>query len=231
MKEINQWEQNSIKKIQKAANDAREQLLNLLGTATNNDVSTTLEPFVKELTTARDDDAFVETDLQLWTTKLNKLKDDFNASKTILIKRDAYSGRTFIHPILTIAIPHDFFGYSLGNIEIEDNEYVIKQGFLPPAGSARTMNEYSFGCHQFRFMIENLQTNYDRKWIFFGIVSKATAVPTQSYTAPTVYGWAGRNEFFYNGGKSVDSQSYESDMEKNDILQLYSSIVVGKRFD
>jgi len=219
MKEIDQWEQKSIEKIQKAAKDARKQLLNLLGTITDN-VTPMLESLTKELTKARDDDTFVETDLQVWTMKLNQLKKDLNTPKTILVKEDTYSVMPFINPISTIAVPNDSFGHSVGNTDIEDNGYVIKQGFLPPAGSARTMGEYTFGCHQFRFKIENLQNTSDRKWIFFGIVSKETLVPTQSYTSPTAYGWAGLNEVFCNGVKSVGFKGYKSDMKKNDTLQL-----------
>jgi hypothetical protein len=219
MKEIDEWELKSIKKIQKAANDARKQLLNLLGTNTGT-VTTMLETLTKQLTKARDDNTFVETDLQVWTMKLNQLKQDLNTPKTIFMKEDAYSA-VAVALMYPISVPNDSFAHSVGNIQIEDNGYVIKQGILPPVGSARTTGEYTSGCHQFRFKIENIETNPEKKWIFFGIVSKATLVRTQSYTSPTACGWAGLNEVFCNGVKSVNFKGYRSDMEKNDTLQLF----------
>lgn len=122
--------------------------------------------------------------------------------------------------ISVIVQPNDVFWHPIGNIDVEHDGYVIRQGILPPAGSARTKTMYSRGCYRFIFEVEKAETISRRKWIFFGIISAHAPEETQSYKAPSVHGWAGSNKIYCNGIKSHHLDGYTSDIEKKDMIEL-----------
>ncbi|CAF4602712.1 unnamed protein product [Rotaria sp. Silwood2] len=72
LKQIDQWEKVSIRKIRQMAEEARVQVRKL----TN--LQTELHDLAEQLEKARIDDDYVETDLRTWTNMLQKLKDDIN---------------------------------------------------------------------------------------------------------------------------------------------------------
>src|ERR1700722_19496447 len=71
MKQINEWEPQSIVKIREAAADARAQLLEVIGSHTTT-VSEALGHLTQELIKARASDNFIETELKEWTEKLDR---------------------------------------------------------------------------------------------------------------------------------------------------------------
>ncbi|CAF4219052.1 unnamed protein product [Rotaria socialis] len=87
MKEINEWEKQSIEKIQLAAQDARQKVLNIISKHTDN-VIIALTSIKEQLSRARDDDDFFESDINEWKENLEKLKTDLNTPKAITIKFD-----------------------------------------------------------------------------------------------------------------------------------------------
>ncbi|CAF1222741.1 unnamed protein product [Didymodactylos carnosus] len=220
IQQIDQWEQNSIKKIQQSADDARQQVLNLLDLHID-EMGKTLESFTQQLAKARNNDNFVEADLEAWKMKLKKLESDLVAPETLRVEEDTDDFLPLITQIVISEVSNDIFEQSFGNIQIKDNGQVIEQGFLPPAGVIRTRNEYSVGCHQLRFKIENLSgSEKDKSWVFFGIVSNGASMQSKPYKAPTAYGWAGRNSVYCNGVKYIGLDGYTSDMEKGDTVVL-----------
>ena len=71
IKQIDDWEKESIIKIQQKAKEIREQLLNLT-TAHMVDLSKKLRNVSEKLKEGREHDSFVETDLQQWKTTIRK---------------------------------------------------------------------------------------------------------------------------------------------------------------
>src|SRR5579871_3599164 len=65
MKQIDEWEQQSIKKIRDVANDVRKQVHNLIKQHIT-ELAEDLTKIAQELRKAREDDDFYETDLQQW---------------------------------------------------------------------------------------------------------------------------------------------------------------------
>lgn len=219
MMEINNWEQESIQRIQRMANDARQDVTNLFNTKTTENTDA-LNHIGQQLMEARANEKFHEKNLREWKKELEKLNKTLHISNTISAIKDVTDLGQSIYPIAIINIPNDRFVNPMGNIEISGNGQLVEQGLLSPAGSIRTDGEYSDGRHQFRFLIENLGSNKHKRWIFFGIISKSTPVQIESYKAPSSYGWAGQNKVFRNGVQCDEYDDYKTNMKKNDIFAL-----------
>ncbi|CAF3643165.1 unnamed protein product [Rotaria sp. Silwood1] len=218
MKEIDEWEQQSMDKIRQVADDARKQLLSIIGKHMDN-IKISLGLLAEQLQKARTDDEFVETDIKEWKELLEKLKKEMNTPQEIKIQKDNNMA-TLIHKISINenSLIIDVFDRTDGNIRIEDNGRVIIHDQSVHDSAARGRCEYSSGQQRFRFKIEQLDGN---KWAFFGIVSKNAAIQRQSYYTLTTYGWAGRNQVYLNGVQNIGFGGYRSDMEVNDVLELF----------
>lgn len=83
--QIDQWERDSIIKIQKTAEEARHILLKYLPphitTAAEN-----LNKFTNQIRKSREDNDFFETDIQQWKEQLTILKEKLRAPANILIE-------------------------------------------------------------------------------------------------------------------------------------------------
>ena len=86
MKQIDQWEKQSVNKIKQVAENCREKLINF----TNGCLSkfeSKLNNLVRELKEIRDQDKFNEIDLNQMKTRLNKLNEEFDEPKDISIQQ------------------------------------------------------------------------------------------------------------------------------------------------
>ncbi|CAF3868788.1 unnamed protein product [Rotaria sp. Silwood1] len=218
MKQIDEWEQRSIEKIQQTANDARKHLLNVIEQHMDN-IKNSLTLLTQQLSKLRDDDAFLEIDIKEWKEKLTEFKKEMDAPETIKIRQDNNIS-SFISKILIDekSSATDIFERSDGKAQIEDNGSAIIHVYSTNHAPVRCKGEYSSGQHRFRFRIETLGNN---KWILFAIVSKDAAIIHYSYRTPTTYGWAGRNQVYLNGTCNSGFNGYKSDMEMNDTIEFY----------
>jgi hypothetical protein len=216
MKEIDDWEQESINKIHRAADDARKQLQNTISDHATK-LTEALSKIADELRKAREDDDFFETDLKQWIDKLDQLKKDLAHPPNIKIRQENNNVIPFIPKIIEVVSTKETFGQFVGNIQIEDSGQVIVNKQDSNSATVRCSGEYSSGQHRFRFKIEE----YANKWIFIGIVSKGVTMEATSYTSRSSYGWAGRDQVYLDGRKHNEFNGYKCDLEKNDILELF----------
>ena len=86
IKQIDQWEKESIRIIQQRANELRQELLQSTNNYTD-DLSKKLQRLSEKLREGRENNNFIETDLQVWKETLVHLKTDFTSPSTIFIKR------------------------------------------------------------------------------------------------------------------------------------------------
>jgi len=168
IKQIDAWEHNAIEKIHQAANEARKQLLTVANKHRTK-VADTLTLLTQELTDARDEDDYVETDLKEWTEKLEKLKIDLVAAQTINFGQDDDNNASLIPKIFTKDVSTDSFETWFGDIQITEHGNRILHGRTNQIGTVYSKNAYSSGQHNFRFQIEQLPTH---QGFVFGIVSK-----------------------------------------------------------
>jgi hypothetical protein len=216
MKQIDEWEQQYIDNIHRAADDARKKLRNTISEHTTK-VTRALTTIADELCKAREDDNFFETDLKKWMEKLDQLKKDLAHPPNIEILEENNGDIPFIAKILPVVLPKEAFRRLIGNIEIEARGQVIFKKQSNSYATARGNNEYVSGQHRFRFKIEEYHAN---KWIFIGIISKDVALQETSYNNRSSYGWAGSNQVYLDGAHHNGFNGYKSDIEKNDIVEL-----------
>ncbi|CAF4719956.1 unnamed protein product [Rotaria sp. Silwood1] len=121
-------------------------------------VSKKLNDLAERLRKARIDDDYVETDLQIWTIKLDKWKRYISAvSYSIHINEDPTNvliAKMYISSTIQQLDFEQRFGEVFGDINIEDNGRVIKHGTSECGNAyARTIGKYSQGKHKVQFII------------------------------------------------------------------------------
>jgi hypothetical protein len=213
MKQIDEWEQQSINKIHRAADDARKQLRNTINEHTTK-LTEALTNIADELRKGREDDNFFETDLKQWMDKLDQLKKDLAHPTNIKIRQE---DNNVIPKIIEVFPANETFGRSIEGIQIEDNGKVIVKKQANRHAGIRGSGEYVSGQYRFRFKIEEYSTN---KLIFIGILSKGVAMEPISFKSQSSYGWAGLNRVYRDGTHHDGFNGYKSDIEKNDIVEL-----------
>lgn len=216
---INTWEATSKAKIEEQANTGRKYVQALLCQKVKE-----MQPFddklSKELDQAMETQKFFENDLRTCEQNIQHFKAMFFEPNNILVTDDAYPEPGFIDRKTVIAIQKTKFGDASDSVRLgfDDEVISIKASFSD--GAARSIDKYTTGSHLFRLLIENLEQSVSRKWILFGVISASTPVQKQSYTSPSVYGWAGRDEVYLNGKKVTEYRNYISDFDKSDELNI-----------
>ena len=87
MQQIDQWERDSMNKIQKTAEEARQHLLKHT-TEYFNGMEVKLNKLTNQLRESRQENDFIETDLQEWKQQLNTLRDELSKPSTIRVTDD-----------------------------------------------------------------------------------------------------------------------------------------------
>jgi DNA repair exonuclease SbcCD ATPase subunit len=105
MKEIDDWERDSINKIQQAANEAR-QLLSKHINGHITEIEVQLNKLTDQLRQSRQDNDFVETDLNQWKEELHRLKEELTKPSSIRLQRDFAPLVTKINVDLPSEISH-----------------------------------------------------------------------------------------------------------------------------
>lgn len=147
----------------------------------------------EQLRRARENDDYVEVDLQAWTSKLEKLKHDIDSvSTSIHIRED--STKVFISKMYifmmnkSLSTQEERFGDYSGDIYIEDNGRIASyNGAGRSSAYVRGKGEYSKGKHQIRFVMNKKTSLFIMS---FNIVSKSLPMPRTSFSNGLFpYGW------------------------------------------
>ena len=216
MKQIDEWEQESINKIRHTANEIRKELQTRIGQHTSK-LTEDLTEMAQDLRKAREEDDFHEKDLKQWMDKLNNLKRNLTQPPNIDIRKENNNTILFIPKIVLSIFSNEIFGQSIGDIRIEDNGQLIVKGQSNGLATARGSGEYSSGEHRFRLRIE---VNNSDKWLFIGIISKSVCIQAKSYDSKSSYGWAGDDQVYINGVQMLGFNGYKPDIEKSDIVEF-----------
>jgi hypothetical protein len=214
IKQITEWEIQSIEKIHQVAVDARKQVLKAFEQFASHAI-TSIRNLTEELTKAQNEDNFIETDLRNWMSTLAKIKKELDKPPTINIRK----GGTDVPFISKIIISvSEIFEKSAGRIAIKDEGKLVVNSGSNGYGTVRSKGEYSTGKHRFRFKIEQTSAH---KWNLIGIVSKNSPIRPTAYDTPTTFAWVANNFVCLNGKLQSDYNGYKCDIEKNDIMELF----------
>lgn len=172
----------------------------------------------QRLRKAREEDDYVEFDLQLWTNKLEKLKKELTATNSsITIREDSTLA---LIPNIHLSAVHqqlffnESFLRSVGDIQIEENGQLAMHGNQKRSDAFLCgKHEYTLGKHTIRFIINKKNADYITT---FGIASMASQL--------SVYGWSSDDQTV-GGGYSKSKAPYnQRDMKGETALQIELSI-------
>jgi hypothetical protein len=224
---INTWEQESITKIQVAAEVARADLRQILD-RTKTELKTMVDKLTSEFQSSQELDDYTEIDLEKWMKKLKELRatletpvngsilsDNFSQASIRLIKINTRS-----HPSIRISsslerslqlsetYTHEEFDKFDGSVILSDNGLAAKN-----VGDDHSricgVNQYSSGVHQIHFRIDD-RTN---SCPFLGIISLLDELNLRKITLPSVNGWSDLDYTIINGksqGASVSNRTIQS---------------------
>ena len=207
---INQWEQESILRIQTAAATARRDLEASVDRA-KHDLETRMSELAQEIQRCRDSDDYAEMDIQRWSDRLVELQQMLERSSMVNIENDS-NPQSVIHLIkicdllLTpstreelnattnqrrttdqlVSVISDRFSESVGGIQLCNNGLTAAclNGCFDGSYAAGR-DRYSFGKHHIRYRIERKESDF----FFFGILTATQTLQPRTSSAPSVCGW------------------------------------------
>ena len=208
--QINQWEEESIKKIQTAAETARINLRKLLDQM-KIDVKSSLKKTTNELQTHQKSDDYTEADLRRWSTELTDLRTLLEAAPTIHIVEDQEPlkiikvlTKTSSQLLETPSPPLPQFYRSTREVFAESTRFITLSddgllatftGNTNSYGTIFGKNTYSTGVHHIHFRVENKGADN----FFFGIVTSSKTIEADVYNKLTANGWWGFDVLVLNG--------------------------------
>ncbi len=89
IKQIDQWECDSIEKIRQAAQEARQILLQNTTTTYIKHIEVKLNKLTDQIRQGREENDFVETDLRHWNEQLTELTKELNKPSNISLRHDS----------------------------------------------------------------------------------------------------------------------------------------------
>ncbi|CAF3243149.1 unnamed protein product [Rotaria sp. Silwood2] len=209
IEQVNEWERDSIMKIQRTATDIREDIEKLIALQ-NGKISSKLRNLAEQLRKAREDDDFVETDLRLWTMKLQELKINItDVHSTVTVHEDPFISlvaQLNIKSISQQSEEDEKLVRICGSVQLDDNNCVAIQRDSTIISYVRGKNEYSFGRHQIRFRVDKTELHYST---VFGIIAK---METLSKWPSSCYGWSNDDTYYSNGNYYSNNNSMGNDL-------------------
>jgi hypothetical protein len=172
-------------------------------------VSSKLYDLAQRLRKAREDDDFVETDLRLWTKKLQELKIDIaDVRPTITIREDPS-----MKLIIKLDVPsitqrpkqNESLVGICGDVQIQDNGHVAIQR-SSGTSYVHGRNEYLFGEHKIRFNVNKAKPDFV---IVFGITSK---IETFSTWPSSCHGWSSDDNSYCGGQSGLNKTDLAKDL-------------------
>ncbi len=88
MQQIDEWEPESMLKIRQAAEEARKRILKHTSRQLD-EIEVKLNKLINQLRESRQENDFIETDLQQWKQQLKRMKDELSRTSTITVRNNS----------------------------------------------------------------------------------------------------------------------------------------------
>jgi hypothetical protein len=215
MKRIDDWEKESIAKIQQKAKDLRLELIQLT-TVRKNELSKKLRQMSEQLYESREHDNFIEIDLQQWKNTLKDLRSMLDLSSMFSFE-ESDNSPLLKNISLMFTIENELFEQVFDNtVQIKQSGYIAIHDTSYNYTEIRGKNEYTSGHHRIRLLIEQSADS----WTFLGINSKSTPLKKQSCNAKSAYGWTNNNYIWLRGECLPNTSASRIQMKTNDVISL-----------
>jgi phage shock protein A len=224
---INQWEQESITKIQTAAKLARTDLERLLNKAKNN-LKTSVSKMKEELQSSRESDDYTELNIMKWSVQLQEFRKMLQCPTTINISYE--NDARAIVPLIKVTAQQspDSFQEAIELHELNNRishrlETPVSERFVDTFGKVTLskgglvatcvggdgdrscvsgIGQYSSGVHYIRFRVEKIGEVF---YSFFGIVNSSEKMTKNIWDSPSCHGWWDLDHRIEGGEMRVDS--------------------------
>jgi hypothetical protein len=230
LRRIDQWEQESIKRIQATAEKARADLQKLLD-QTKNELNISVDKFSEEIRTCRESDDYTEIDIQKWMEQLRELRQMIENPSVINIGYD--NNVTSAIPLIKVSslkrqlMPSnqgkrlhannnnqtfeefstpisEKFNERYGSIILSEDGSTALCSQTPVGGSCVSgIGRYSSKKHHIRLRIEKKNSNF----LFLGIITASEKLQTYISEANRVYGWWDLGYTIVNGKAQDKNQT------------------------
>jgi hypothetical protein len=215
VKKIDEWEKESIAKIQQKSKELRHDLLQLT-TMHREELSKKLRGLSEQLNESRENDNFIETDIQQWKATLENLTASLHSSSTFSF--DDCDDLPIVPNIsLIFTIENELFEQVFDStVQIAESGQVLIHDPSHSYTEIRGKNEYTSGRHKIRLCFEESANS----WSFLGINCKSTLLQKQSCSAKSAYGWSCNNYIWLNGECQPNRSGSRIEMKSNDTINL-----------
>jgi hypothetical protein len=241
---IDDWERQSIEKINLAAENARADVRQMTE-RTINDFNQAINKITKKIESSRETSDAIEIDLTRWTEQLQTIQDLLKLPFPISVVSDEkpVSKIHFIkvkyEPPVTNYVyvkekykPHPIIKSELHSSVLKQANTSIKERFGQVAGrvglseedlvatcvgysSICGIKQYGTGIHRIRFRIIAKK----HEGIFFGILTSMQQMTARASELPSVYGWRDFDRAIINGNAQLKAQK-EKNIEPGDQMTL-----------
>ncbi|CAF2052126.1 unnamed protein product [Rotaria magnacalcarata] len=215
MKQISDWEKESIAKIQQKARELRQELIQK-NTIHLDRLSKKLQDLSEQLKQGREHDSFVEADIGNWKKSLGGLKKQLVLKSILRINQD--SGNPLVQNVFVNSIENDevFDRVFDNSARIEENGLAVIHTSNASYTDVRGRNEYSSGCHRIHLCIQQSSDT----WLFLGVKAKSAPLQETSYSSKSTYGWSSNNYSWLNGQAKSNQLPARIEMKTNDTIIL-----------
>jgi hypothetical protein len=218
IEEIDNWEQESLKKIQEKAAELRHELLQLR-IAHIESLTTKFQSLAEQIEKGQEQQDFIETDLLRWEKRLDDLKSNLISSSAINILQDDNIPLVHLIAVSYLSTEKNELFDRIFNDKVrieEGGEVVVALKAFMSYTEVRGKNSYEFGPHKIRLLLENPSD----QWTFLGINSKSTPLQQSSFSSKSAYGWCSSNYIYSNGSYQFNKTNPPIQMKQNDIITL-----------
>ncbi|CAF3102434.1 unnamed protein product [Rotaria socialis] len=214
-KDIDQWKEDSITKIQQKAQELRIELFQLIAIR-KAEILEKLQQACEEIKNSQEIDNFIELDLLQWKTTLQNLKA--KCDPTLAFSLEPRDDLPVVHNVSVIfTLDNELFGQVFDNaVQIQQNGEIAIHDASHNYTEIRGKNEYTTGRHRIRLCIDQSADS----WTFLGINSKSTLLQKQSSSSKSAYGWTNNNYIWSNGGCQPNKSAARIEMKMNDMITL-----------
>lgn len=217
-RDIDTWEKRTIKKIQKTAEIARNDLRELVNRL-NQRTMNLFNDLASDIRSARKTEDFSEIELDQWKEKLSQLKDQINSTVDCELTDEKQNS---IYPIKINVNNYfeDRFREIYGPVQLDRmNLRSVHIGNSEEYGRIRGEKMYFQDDRgKIRFKID--ESNCTDK-LFFGITTSDARLDQRLWSDPSTVGWGGHNVTWQHGTlHNLNDRSTSNLFESGDIVQL-----------
>lgn len=215
---INQWERESLTRIQRRAVQLREEISGMT-VGHSKELLVKLRNISVKLAEGRDNETFIETDLRRWRISLEELKANLTSPSGFKLDEDITTPLVS-NLSLTIAKNGELFDRTSDqSVTIEDHGQLARHDvskYRFTEAEVRGKNQYTSGRHTIQLRIEQSSD----PWMFLGINSLSTPLQNSSCKVKSAYGWSSNNLTWLRGQHHPNRFDSTIEMKQNDTIRL-----------